>query len=121
MNPSYQRRSAGFVICLTVSLQFFVGAVVNAEDGYRLWLRYDPLSRQMIDLYRARVTSIIVTGNSATSQAIRSELVEGLTGLLGSPIAAVNEVSRDGTVIVGTPTNSPLIARLRWERQLADL
>jgi alpha-glucuronidase len=75
----------------------------------------------MLDIYRPRVTSIVVQGKSATLDAIRAELTSGCTGLLGSPIQAAENIDRDGAVIVGTPQSSPLIAGLKWERQLADL
>ena len=108
------------IACLAVFIPLFIGATANAEDGYRLWLRYDPLPRRMIDVYRARVTSVVVPGGSSTLAAIRAELVNGCTGLFGSsiPVAAV---LRDGAVIAGTPKSSRLIAGLRWERQLEEL
>src|SRR5262245_17066346 len=92
-----------------------------AEDGYRLWLRYDPLPKEKIDVYRPRVTSIVAPGASATLEAIRSELGAGCSGLLGAAVSVAEKVERDGAVIVGTPKSSPLIAGLKWERQLAQL
>ena len=38
-----QRNRVGFFICLIVFTQLFAAATAEAEDGYRLWLRYDPL------------------------------------------------------------------------------
>ena len=43
-----------------VAILLFGGAITKAEDGYRLWLRYDPLPKQSIDVYRPRVTSVVV-------------------------------------------------------------
>jgi alpha-glucuronidase len=91
------------------------------EDGYRLWLRYDLLPKPMVEIYRPRVTSIVVQGQSATLDAIRTELVNGCAGLLGSPVPVAGDVNRDGAVIVGTPKRSPLMAGLKWERPLAEL
>jgi alpha-glucuronidase len=62
-----------------------------------------------------------VGGNSATLNAVRSELVGGCSGLLGSPIQTAATVQRDGAVVVGTPASSPLIAGLHWDRQLEKL
>jgi len=106
---------------LAVVIIFVAGAISKAEDGYRLWLRYDPLPRQTIESYRPRITSIVVPGDSATLAAIRTELVSGCSGLLGSKVPVADEVNRDGAVIAGTPKSSPEIGRLGWERQLADL
>ncbi len=92
---------------------------VAVEDGYRLWLRYEPLSRRMIEAYRPRVAVIVAPGTSATLEAIRTELVNGCTGLLGASVTTSNTLDRDGALVVGTPRSSPLIARLQWP--LAEL
>lgn len=121
MKPEHNRGYRGLVACLTVAFLFFMGMATKAEDGHRLWLRYDPLPRQMIGVYRPRVTAVVVTGKSATLDAIRAELVNGCAGLLGSPVPATGDVIHDGAVVVGTPKSSPLIAGLKWERQLTAL
>ena len=92
-----------------------------AEDGYRLWLRYNPIPKEMIEAYRPRVTSIVAPGGSATLEAIRSELSNGCAGLLGGAVTVAEKIERDGAIVVGTPKSSPLIAGLKWERQLAQL
>src|SRR5262245_44184361 len=115
------RRMFGFVLCLAVASQLSAGVTARAEDGYRLWLRYDPLPGRALHAYRPRVTSVVVPGGSATLSAIRTELVDGSSGLLGRPVPTASVVDRDGAVVVGTPTSSPMIAGLGWGRQLADL
>src|SRR5262245_21007763 len=92
---------------------------VAAEDGYRVWLRYDPLPKEMIDVYRPRVTSIVAQGGSPTFEAIRSELISGCAGLIGGSVPVMEKVERAGAIVVGTPKSSPFIAGLKWERQLA--
>jgi alpha-glucuronidase len=116
-----RRSHAGFVACLAVALQLLVVVMAKAEDGYRLWLRYDPLPARMINAYRPKVTSIVVTGNSASAEALRAELVSGCSGLLGGAIPALSEATQDGAVVVGTPETSSLIKNLRWEAQLSQL
>jgi alpha-glucuronidase len=98
----------------TIVLLFLAGTIAKAEDGYRLWLRYDPLPPQLISSYRPYTTTIIVQGRSATLDAIRTELAGGCSGLLGAAIATSEKVEREGAVIVGTPKSSPLIAGLKW-------
>jgi alpha-glucuronidase len=102
-------------------LVFIFGSTARAEDGYRLWLRYDRLPDRVVDLYGARVASLVVSGRSATFDAIRTELIKGCAGLLGSPRPMTKRVDRAGAVVVGTPASSALIARLGWQRELADL
>src|ERR1051326_9508739 len=79
------RNRIGVFVCLFVLAQLFA-ATAEAEDGYRLWLRYDPLPAESLGAYRARVTSVVVQGRSPTLDAIRTELVNGLTGLLGRDV-----------------------------------
>lgn len=107
--------------CLVLAIQFFATAIVKADDGYRLWLRYDLLPKESVDQYRPRITSIVVFGNSPTFDAIRTELVDGFSGLLGSPVQSASEIKSDGAVVVGTPKSSPLIAGMKWGGQLSDL
>lgn len=121
MNSGFSRSSRRLIAWLTAIALFCLGAGASAEDGYRLWLRYDPLPEQMIRIYRPRVSSIVVQGNSATLDAVRAELSRGCTGLLGGPVPVAEEIKRSGAVVIGTPKSSSLIAGLGWERQLADL
>jgi alpha-glucuronidase len=111
-------RKRRLLILIVVQLTLTLAA--RAEDGYRLWLRYDPLPNNVLGQYRSRVTKIVVTGNSPTLAAIKSELVEGCSGLLGQKIATSSTVV-DGAVVVGTPQTSELIAGLNWQKQLDAL
>ncbi|HEY6803016.1 MAG TPA: alpha-glucuronidase family glycosyl hydrolase [Pyrinomonadaceae bacterium] len=104
---------------LIIVLIFFSITVVKADDGYRLWLRYDrsPSATQ----YRNQVKSIVITGNSPTCDAIRSELTTALNGLLGTTPATTTTIDNNGALVIGTPSSSPLIAGLHWNAQLDKL
>ncbi len=83
------------------------------EDGYELWLRYarvDDTAR--LGEYRAAIRELVLTPREPTMQAARDELVLGLNGLLGRPVPVADAPTRDGTLVVGTPANSPAIAAL---------
>ncbi len=109
------------IAVVALAVLFCTAAMTQAEDGYRLWLRYDPLPSKVIEFYREHVTELVVPGNSATLDAVRAELSNGCAGLLGNAVSMANDVDHDGAVIVGTPKSSPQIARLKWEHQLALL
>jgi alpha-glucuronidase len=116
-------RSSRFTLLLVgiaVGVLGFTSTTAKADDGYRLWLRYDPLPRESINEYRRDVTAVVVQGKSATLDAIRSELTGGCSGLLGVSINPSDQV-RDGVIIVGTPETSRLVARLGWTKQLNEL
>src|SRR5512138_833565 len=85
----------------------------RAEDGYDLWLRYQPLEKSVVSRYAAMGTSVVTAGRSATVQATRDELVRGLSGLLARKVTADDTIRRDGAILFGTPANSPTIASLK--------
>lgn len=91
----------------------------TADDGYRLWLRYDQLPKQSLERYRRQIKSIAVQGTSPTFDAIRRELSLGCSGLLGTSVVVGDR--DDASVAVGLPQTSPLIGKLRWEAELKKL
>jgi alpha-glucuronidase len=115
-----QRGRVGLFACLAFASAFCAGAA-RGEDGYRLWLRYGPLPRRTVELYRTRVASIVVEGHSPTLDAARAELVSGCSGLLGRSVPLAEKIERDGAVVVGTPRSSRLVGGLGWQRQLDAL
>jgi len=104
---------------LILVLVFFAPAVY-ADDGYRLWLRYDPLPGSTRDRYSRQLSSITVAGNSETCDAIRSELTNGLNGLLGRSQSIKTDDDK-ASLVIGTPSSSAFIARLPLSRELSEL
>ena len=81
-----------------------------ADDGYRLWLKYDLISDVgLLKEYKNLIHASMVKGESATIQAARNELQIGLNGLLGSTIPLVNNVNENGIVVAGSVKNIPLL------------
>jgi alpha-glucuronidase len=94
-------------------LFIFIVTPLGADDGYRMWLRYEPIQdRELLSDYRANITAVIVNDNSSTMNAVKTEIVSGLEGLLDAPVTFGPSVSGDGTLILGTPHNSDIIASL---------
>src|SRR5439155_4763486 len=92
---------------------------VHAEDGYRLWLRYNLVDdQQMLQQYRNAITGISLNGTTPTLQAAREELSTALEGLLGRKVSVQREAA-NGSIVAGTPASSPLIATLSLQQQLA--
>ncbi|WP_232823563.1 alpha-glucuronidase family glycosyl hydrolase [Dyella sp. C9] len=88
---------------------------VRAEDGYDLWLRYRPLPAAQASLYRSHAAQLVMATATPIELATRDELQRGLGGLLGQSPALADAVSGDGAIVVGTPSSSPAIARLRLD------
>ncbi|HEY5038255.1 MAG TPA: alpha-glucuronidase family glycosyl hydrolase, partial [bacterium] len=99
-------------------LILWIAPQAQAEDGYRLWLRYDQVDDPgLLISYRQTLSSIVVQGKSETEKALTEELKNGLSGLLGQKIP-FTELVEKGAVIVGSPSTSPLIAELHWTKKL---
>ena len=95
---------------------------VHADDGYRLWLRYDLVSEPLIlRQYNKIISGLIIEGSSPTLKAAGNELGMGLNGLLGKKVPFVSDVKTDGIIIAGTPENSRIIASLNLKDKLAKI
>lgn len=86
---------------------------VLAEDGYRLWLRYDKISNPtLLSAYQSQVTAVYAEGNSDILNAAKEELTHGFSGLLDRKITVTSALT-DNSIVIGTPQSSPLIASLQ--------
>ena len=85
------------------------------EDGYRLWLRYELVaSPERLAEYRSELMDVVIDARTPTPtlRAARDELARGLSGLLGGPIPFSTELSRHGTVVAGTVSDSRIVGAL---------
>lgn len=103
-----------FVLCL-----FVAPFEAKAETGQRLWLRYEPLPARSAGMYRQRIKSIAVDGNSDTFKILRTELNVGCEALFGT--SSIVSHRDDASVVVGLPQTSTLIRKLGWEPELKRL
>lgn len=103
--------SAIYFLLSTISL--------NGEDGYKLWLRYELVTdEQLLSDYRKQITGYIVCGTSPVMQAASEEMSIALHSMLGKEVPELSKITRRGSVIAGTPSNSELIKSLGLEREL---
>jgi alpha-glucuronidase len=93
----------------------------SAEDGYQLWLRYASPGETAVSQYRQLLTQLLVEGKSPTAQAIRKELTNATATLIGSPLPTESQALRDGTLVIGTPGNSPAIRNLGGQADLTKI
>lgn len=99
-------------LCLLLLPFFLFTKQTSAEDGYRLWLRYDKIDNPSLrNNYQSKISGILVQGSSPTLSAAKEELENGLTGLLGNKIGLLSNL-QDYTVIAGTISGSSIIASL---------
>ena len=114
------RKFAPFLLKLAVFAGVF--SLARAEDGYRLWLRYDPIDDTVLRAnYAKAAAQVVIHPVSPTLQAARDELVEGLQGLLGQKIIiSADAPSTASAVIVATPQTEPALAKSLAE-ELAEV
>src|ERR1700676_749891 len=92
------------------------------DDGSNLWLKYHAVgdARLLAD-YRSRITQLIVQDASPLGISARDELNHALSNLLAKNIHLVTAVTQSGTIVVGEPATSPIIAELGWDAELKAL
>ncbi|WP_370335358.1 alpha-glucuronidase family glycosyl hydrolase [Parvularcula marina] len=84
-----------------VLLLNFIGMGARAEDGYRLWLRYDELPQEMRSQYRGQLRQIVLeTEETPTVTVAVRELSDGLSGLLGRNVVVSDEGARGAIMLV---------------------
>ena len=58
-------------LCATTLLLGLAATAARAEDGYELWMRYRRVAdAAVLKQYRSAVTSLLVSGDSATARAV---------------------------------------------------
>jgi alpha-glucuronidase len=112
----YLKRSILFLLFI------FSTELLSADDGYRLWLRYDVISdKAVLNHYNKSISGWIIEGESPVLISCKNEMKLGLNGLLGCDVPVVSSVKKNGIIIAGTPSNSPLIASLKLSNKLTGL
>ena len=105
-----------------LSLFLLCNSNLKAEDGYRLWLRYDLISNQeRLNEYKELIKGCLIEGNSSTINAVENELQIGLKGLLGSDIPPIKSIGKDGIVIASKYSTSYLLSKLKLETKLKNI
>lgn len=109
----------GILVCFVLLI---INNVLKAEDGYRLWLRYDKVSdAALLERYKDRISGIYSEGSSPVITVAVRELQNGLSGLLGGDIPVLKSANVHGAVIAGTPGSSKVIASLRLDEKINGL
>lgn len=98
---------------LLLSLLLLCVHHLQAEDGYAGWLRYRPVDdNTLLHAYRQTINAIQVAGHSATTDAIKNELSQGLNALLQTTIPFTNTNTTSNTLIAGTPAALPILKQV---------
>ena len=99
------------------SLLLAVAAPSHAEDGYRLWLRYNPLEARFRQSYASYANELVVDAHGTTAGVAEAELERGFSGLLGRAVPLRSKVDRNGAVVLEL-ASSPQARALHLETRV---
>ncbi len=103
-------------LSLVLAFGLLAAGSVRADDGYRLWLRYDLVDDStLLAHYRASVSEIVAQGGSETADAALEELRRGLRGLLGRDVPVVDGATKDGALMLDGPQSGATYSQLGEE------
>ena len=107
----------------TLLLSFiFFNSSAHADDGYRLWLKYDLISNvQKLHEYRRYIKAKVIEGKSATLEAAKHELKIGLDGLLGLNVPVDESVKDNGALVIGSYKNLNLPTSINISGKLKEI
>lgn len=82
----------------------------RAEDGYALWMRYQPVAATVAADYRRQLAEVVAPDRTPMQRATRDELARSLPGLLGAAPPMRTAISTERALVLGTPQSSTLVA-----------
>jgi alpha-glucuronidase len=97
----------------------FLPALLKAEDGYDLWLRYKKVSNNsLLDQYKKQITSPVVLGSSQTIAIIKTELTQAFSELTGTSYKILSLPGKSSTFVAGTVSTSTIISSIVTKDEL---
>ncbi|PSD47406.1 alpha-glucuronidase [Stenotrophomonas maltophilia] len=102
-------RAVGTLLRAVVVLLACAGGA-RAEDGYALWMRYQPVAATVAADYRRQLAEVVAPDCTPMQRATRDELARSLSGLLGTAPPMRTAITTDHALVLGTPQSSALVA-----------
>lgn len=99
------------LVCIAL---LFICVFSFAEDGYRLWLRYDKVKNpKLLQQYRSQIAAINFISRSSTIDVAKKELINGLEGMLDRKFIEVNSISNNAVLAF---KSDELIHHALWKK-----
>jgi alpha-glucuronidase len=88
-------------ILLSILCLLIVTSSLRADDGYRLWLRYNLIQNdQKLTAYKKSIKGFVAPGNSATHAILKKELQLGINSLLGVQLKELNTITASDQLLL---------------------
>ncbi|HCM59284.1 MAG TPA: alpha-glucuronidase [Bacteroidales bacterium] len=101
------------ILLLLAILALASASAVQADDGYRLWLKHDRITdRTYLRECSRQFGNVMITGESSVLRTAHDEFIAGLELMTGMEVTEVLAPEGRGTIIAGTFGSSPLVASL---------
>ncbi len=101
------------ILAIVILAGLGLSAPALADDGYRLWLKYDQITdKAYLKECSKTLSGVMITGDSPVISAAHDELIAGLVGMTGRQVTEVSSLKRNGTLVAGTFRSSPVVASL---------
>ncbi len=71
-----------------------------ADNGYRLWLKYDLLKTSLVTIYSKQIKSIYVASPSSTTAVAQHELNLALTGLINVKVLGTSKLAAGSIALI---------------------
>jgi alpha-glucuronidase len=106
-------RKALFIILIILP------ALVKAENGYDLWLRYKKIANTtLLDQYKKQISAPVVIGTSPTIAIIKAELSRAFSGLTGTPYKILSSIDKSSTFLAAISSSSTIISSIVTKDEL---
>ena len=103
-------------------LFILIPALLKAEDGYDLWLRYKKTSNNfLLDQYKKQINLPVVLGSSQTIAIIKTELSQAFSGLTGTSYKILSSPDKSSAFIAGTVSTSTIISSIVTKDELSRI
>ncbi|HEV8511830.1 MAG TPA: alpha-glucuronidase family glycosyl hydrolase, partial [Cyclobacteriaceae bacterium] len=103
-----------------IVISIFCFSYSRAEDGYRLWLRYNKIEdAALLKAYQQSIINYQLDGTSPTHSAIEAELGIAFPQLLDKKIAATNNLD-NGTLLIAL-VSSPILSSFNQKDAVSSL
>ena len=105
------KKTCQLIFALVLLLPYLAHAepLIQGEDGYRLWLKYDSLTDESLKKnYRQTLRSIHVPHSSDTNKVLLKEWQHAYANLLDTHLPLSDKVQQ-ASLVIGTPDTSEFI------------